>query len=211
VDDGGHTYLEKPHQREIWTSVSDLCRPGLLRENGQDTPLNGPAGGGVDIAGVPVPQPAGCPDKGSVNDPTYRLLQTLPTNPRTLLNLIYAETRGEGAAPGHDQEAFITIGDLLRESIPPPEVSAALYRAAALIPGVTVVNNAADAIGRHGVAVARTDKNGTQSEWIFDRTTLRMIGEREVDLATGSVTGATAILARAFTDRAGQLPRHGGG
>jgi len=210
VDDGGHVYMEKPHQREIWISVSDLCRTGLLRERGQDIPLNGPTGG-VEISGAGAPHPAGCPDKGSVNNPTYRLLQSLPTNPRSLLNLIYAKTRGGGAATGHDQEAFITIGDLLRESIPPPEVSAALYRAAALIPGVTVVRDAADAIGRHGVAVARTDNNGTRSEWIFDRASLRMIGEREVDLATGSVTGTTAILARAFTDRVGQLPHKAGG
>lgn len=55
--------------------------------------------------------------------------------------------------PVEGQEAFITIGDLLRNTIAPPRVAAALYRAAALIPGVTLIPDATDAIGRPGVAV----------------------------------------------------------
>ncbi|MGE5292912.1 MAG: hypothetical protein ACM3ML_38140 [Micromonosporaceae bacterium] len=78
--------------------------------------------------------------------------------------------------------------------------------AAALIPGVTVVQDATNTIGRHGVAVARTDGTGARSEWIFDRSTLQMIGEREVSLPSGNVTGTTAIQRRAIADRLGQLP-----
>jgi len=74
--------------------------------------------------------------------------------------------------------AFTTIGDLLDQSIAPPAVSAALYRAAALIPGVTVVQHVKDAIGRPGVAVAFAFR-GTTSEWIFDCKTLLWLGERE--------------------------------
>jgi len=51
-------------------------------------------------------------------------------------------------------DAAVPLLNLLREAITPPPVSAALYRAAALIPGVTVVADTTDAIGRHGVAVA---------------------------------------------------------
>src|SRR6185437_5780855 len=109
------------------------------------------------------------------NDPTYRLLQSLPTDPHTLLNLIYREDSGGQPA---NEEAFTTIGDLLRESIAPPAVSAALYRAAALIPGVTVVSDVTDAIGRPGVAVSYS-ANGNQDEWIFDKTTFSLIGERD--------------------------------
>src|SRR5262249_1566596 len=129
------TTLEKLHNRQIWTSVSDLCRPGLLKENGE-----------TDVLRDTV---SSCPDKGSLNDPTYRFLQSLPTDPHALLKVIYEAEEGHGQTP--DQEAFTTIGDLLRESIAPPDVSAALYRAAALIPGVTVVQGARDAIGRPGV------------------------------------------------------------
>lgn len=84
------------------------------------------------------PPTSPCPVTGGLSDPSYRFLQTLPTDPRALLDMIYAGTKGAGQSP--DQEAFPTIGDLLRESIPPPAVSAALYRAAALIPGVTLVD-----------------------------------------------------------------------
>jgi RNA polymerase sigma-70 factor (ECF subfamily) len=40
--------------------------------------------------------------------------------------LIYRVEQGQG--PSADQEAFVTIGDLLRDKIAPPKVSAALYR-----------------------------------------------------------------------------------
>src|SRR3954447_15011514 len=60
---------------------------------------------------------------GVVNEPTYRFLQSLPTDPRTLLNFIYDKTQGEGQAQGRDGEAFITIGDLLRDSIVPPKTA----------------------------------------------------------------------------------------
>lgn len=180
------TRMDPLSKRQIWISVSDLCRPGLLRTDGQDTKLTDNPG-------------AACPDRGSLNDPTYRLLQSLPTDPRTLLNMIYTVEKGHGQTP--DQEAFTTIGDLLRESIASPEVSAALYRAAALIPGVTAVPDVENAIGTHGMGVTFGGET-----WVFDKTTLTMIGERDIDATTGKVAGETAILARGFVDRPGQLP-----
>jgi hypothetical protein len=148
-----------------------------------------------------------CPNIGWLNDPTYRLLQSLPTNPHALLAMIYRIERGHGSGP--DQEAFVTIGDLLRNTIAPPKVAAALYRAAALIPGVTLVPDATDAIGRPGVAVARIGPGadgGIREELIFSRTTWQLIGERTVIARTGTTTGATAIIDRAFVDHRGQIP-----
>ena len=182
--------MEKPHERQIWQSVSNQCVTGLLREDGQNTPL------------VFSSNYLHCPFRGGVNDPTYRLLQSLPTEPHALLSLIEREMQGQQPRP---EEAFTTIGDLLRESIAPPKVSAALYRAAALIPGVAVVASATDAIGRSGVAVALTYQ-GTRSEWIFSRQTLQYLGERDIDVANGSTTGEAAVQQRAFVDHAGQLP-----
>jgi hypothetical protein len=178
-----------PRLRRIWQSV-DGSRPGLLREPGTSTALE------------PNPQPS----LGS----TYRLLQSLPTDPHRLLERIYTDTKGTG--PNPQQEAFVTIGDLVRESIVPPKVRAALYQAAALIPGVELVANAVDAAGRHGVAVARTH-DSWRTELIFDRTTLGFLGERQVlvkswaGLAPGSVIGTSAVLRSAIVDRPGQLPR----
>jgi hypothetical protein len=203
---GNNCLLEKPHERQIWQSVSNLCVTGLLRENGQDTPLaetpNNPNGGiGTPLSGTSPSKPQ-CVDRGHMNDPTYRFLQSLPTDPHALLSLIEQEMQGQQPRP---QEAFTTIGDLLREAIAPPRVSAALYRAAALIPGVTVVTDATDAIGRHGVAVAMTYQ-GVQSEWIFSKQTLQYLGERDINTANGSITGEAAVLQRAFVDHPGQTP-----
>ncbi len=182
--------MEKPHERQIWQSVSNQCVTGLLREDGQDTPL------------VFSTNYFHCPYRGGVNDPTYRLLQSLPTNPPALLSLIEREMQGQLPRP---EEAFTTIGDLLREAIAPPRVSAALYRAAALIPGVTAVTHATDAIGRHGVAVAMTHQ-GVQSEWIFSKHTLQYLGERDINIANGTTIGEAAVLQRAFVNHAGQVP-----
>ena len=179
--------LEKPHKRQIWLSVSNLCVTGLLREDGRNTPLA---------------ENISCPDRGGMNAPTYRFLRSLPTDPHALLSLIEREMAGQQPRP---EEAFTTIGDLLREAIAPPRVSAALYRAAALIPGVTVLADATDAIGRHGVAVAMTSQ-GVRSEWIFNRKTLQYLGERDINVANGSTNGEAAVMQRAFVNHAGQVP-----
>jgi aminoglycoside phosphotransferase (APT) family kinase protein len=104
-----------------------------------------------------------------------------------------------------DEAQLGNPADDLASLAAPPRVSAALYRAAALIPGVTVVANATDAIGRHGVAVAFTYQ-GTRTEWIFSRQTLQYLGERDINVANGSTTGEAAVLQRAFVDHPGQLP-----
>jgi hypothetical protein len=188
----GKCVLEKPHERQVWQSVSNHCVTGLLREYGQNTPLTF----STNIPGLK------CPYRGDLNDPTYRLLQSLPTDPHALLRLIYREMQGQQPAP---EEAFTTIGDMIGEAIAPPQVSAALYRAAALIPGVTVVPDATDAIGRHGVGVAMTSQ-GVRMEWVFSRQTFRYLGEHDINVADGSTNGEAAILQRAFVDRVGQIP-----
>lgn len=189
-------HLGRPITEQYWMPVADVCRTGLLRI----TPAKGPVANQPESAGGPgMP----CPSIGGLNDASYRLLQTLPTDPRALLAMIYRVERGHG--PSADQEAFVTIGDLLRDKIVPPRVSAALYRAAALIPGVTLVPSATDAIGRHGVAVAQT-AGGIRTELIFNKTTLRLIGERTILASIGLPTDATAIISQAFVDHLGQVP-----
>jgi hypothetical protein len=194
--------LEKLHLRQTWQSV-DGSRPGLLRENGGFLGKRiGP--GGLTLERNLTP---------TLNLPTYRYLQALPTDPGTLLKKIYDETKGHGTGP--DPEAFQTIGDLLGEQLAPPEVSAALYRAAARIPGVSVVSDAVDAVGRHGIGVARVD-GGRRFEWIFDRHTMEFLGERDIMVAStpwatsGEVIGTTAILTRSVTDKPGQTPGRAG-
>ena len=194
-----HLHLKKPITTQIWIPVADVCRMGLERA----IPPHGPAITSRFTAQGPGVK---CPSIGSLNDATYRLLQTLPSDPHALLAMIYRIERGHG--PGPDQEAFVTIGDLLRDKIAPPKATAALYRAAALIPGVTLVPDATDAIGRHGVAVAQT-AGGIRTELIFSETTLQLIGERTIMTSTGDSTSATAIIRQAFVDHLGQVPPEG--
>jgi hypothetical protein len=190
-DNTGHAYESNPvykpgplTPREVWLSV-DGTKEGLLKGPDETTPLD------------PNTKP-------NLNAPTYRYLQSLPTDPDTLLAKIHAET----ASPKSTQEwqkagsAFGVIGDLLREAIAPPKVTAALYRAAAKIPGVVVINDVTDATGRHGVAVAFKSSLG-QVEWIFDSTTSTFLGER-VLAVDGTLAGQAAVLKRAVVDRPGQ-------
>ncbi|MFB0630500.1 CU044_5270 family protein [Streptomyces sp. AB3(2024)] len=162
-------------------------------------------------------EPAYGKGTGTLGGPTYRFLESLPTDPGELLKLIYADTRrnhgpGSGSTTGPDQEAFVAMGDLLRTMEAPPGVSAALYRAAARIPGVVFLPEVRDGAGRSGVAVARVH-DGERTEWIFDKDSLRLLGERTVLLEdsawgkAGDTVTSVAVIGRGVTDRAGQAPR----
>ncbi|PBC70197.1 hypothetical protein BX265_7593 [Streptomyces sp. TLI_235] len=144
--------------------------------------------------------------KPYLNAPSYDYLAALPADPDVLLKKIYTETAGHGSGP--DAEAFTTIGDLLGQSYPPATLSAALYKAAAKIPGVVKVDDAVDAVGRHGVAVARLDKtSGQRTEWIFDKTSFTFLGERTVQVEGTSgekdlIKPGTVVFTQAITARA---------
>ncbi|MFE6666489.1 CU044_5270 family protein [Streptomyces sp. NPDC057697] len=207
---GGPVTMPPAHVRQVWLSA-DGSRPGLLREAGSpDSRLAADAPADTLDGPGATPRPGRPNTSGpSVGSPTHAYVAALPTDPDALLGLIRDETRGQGQDP--DQRAFTAIGDLLAETWAPPRVGAALYRAAAKIPGVTVVRAAEDAAGREGVAVART-AHGRQTQWIFDRTTYAFLGERTV-LAeagdagpAGTVVGTSAVLVRAAVDRTGRLP-----
>ncbi|MFF9016833.1 CU044_5270 family protein [Streptomyces sp. NPDC014870] len=190
---GGPVALAPVHRRQVWLSA-DGTRPGLLREEGgPDSPLGADPDARTTIGG----------------------LAGLPTDPDALLARIRQDVGGGSAgAPGADpdQLAFAAIGDLLMETWAPPRLGAALYRAAGRIPGVVVVPAASDAVGRPGVAVARTS-GGRQTQWVFDPATHAFLGERTVLTESGeagpkgTVVGTSAILTRAAVDRAGELPR----
>ncbi|GGS27087.1 hypothetical protein GCM10010221_25660 [Streptomyces parvus] len=191
---GDMELLREDEGMEEWTSV-DGSEQTLQRKNGNDVLL------------------PGTPGRGSLNSPTYTFLDALPTDPEALLKLIRDDAEknhgdGSDSTTGPDQEAFVTIGDLLRTGGAPPDTTAALYRAAALIPGVDVVPEAVDAAGRRGIAVARTH-DGERIEWIFDRNTARFLGERTVlveDSAwgnSGAVVTSVALIGTGIVDEAG--------
>ncbi|MGW3327021.1 CU044_5270 family protein [Streptomyces virginiae] len=204
VGDKSTLVSEELHMRHQWNSPDGT--KGWLIEPGNTGPE------GVTLAG---PDEKGNTPTPYLNAPTYNYLAGLPTDPDVLLKRIYQETQGHGRGP--DQEAFTTIGDLLRGSYPPAELTAALYKAAAKIPGVVTVDDAVDAAGRSGIAVARLDEHsGQREEWIFDRQTLTFLGERSVQvqgesgeqglIKPGTVVFTSAVMNRTVVDRMKELP-----
>ncbi|WP_307031845.1 CU044_5270 family protein [Arthrobacter globiformis] len=118
----------------------------------------------------------------------------LPRDPYRLLNSIYKQTLGKGQSV--DGEALVFIADLLRTGVVPADLRAALYKAAAMIPGVTITEGQANLAGRTGVAIGRTEASaaGQRQEIIIDPKTGQLIGEREVlTQAYGVIPAGTAV------------------
>ncbi|MFD0505933.1 CU044_5270 family protein [Streptomyces chiangmaiensis] len=196
------------HRRQIWSSP-DGTKGWLIDPAVNDGPEGDPES----------PRRVGQPREAGLNSPSYDYLAKLTTDPDELLAMIYKAAEGHGNSL--DQQAFTTIGDLLGESYPPAELYSALFKAAAKIPGVVVVQDAVDAVGRHGVAVARLDEtSGEREEWIFDRKTHVFLGERSVQvnkvsgedavIKPGTVTFTSAIMKRAIVDGIKQTPSQAG-
>jgi hypothetical protein len=114
-------------------------------------------------------------------------LGRLPRDP-TRLRARLLTGKVEGGPPG-PAEAFTQVGDLLRETDAPPALRAALYRAAAGLPGVKSLGTVTDRLGRHGLGLA-FDSHGTRHELIFSATTSALLAEQ--DVLVGAVRGIGA-------------------
>ncbi|GAA3298451.1 hypothetical protein GCM10020295_33980 [Streptomyces cinereospinus] len=129
--------LQPVHQREVWLSADgsqqDMVHDPYARSDHELLERQTP--------GIP-------------SNTNYRHLQTLPTDPYAMYAWLSSVSSGGSSK---EDATFVLVGDLARESLMPPAQAAALYRAAARIPGVFVVEDAVDAAGRHGVAVARIE------------------------------------------------------
>ncbi|WP_435206525.1 CU044_5270 family protein [Micromonospora sp. bgisy143] len=190
----GPARLKPVHEREIWIPRNERG-DGLLRQPFFNVPIIG-----------------AIPEQETLTDVTPNAeLVDLPTDPDALLTKLYRDRDGRGRGNSRDGAAFTAIGDILRESLVPPRTTAALYHAAARIPGVEVVRGVTDAAGRRGVAVAYTERS-RRDEWIFDEQTYEYLGERSylvadtVDGPAGTVLATTAVLQRALVSNLGQRP-----
>lgn len=128
----------------------------------------------------------------------------LPLEPSELLAEIYRLTTGQGPSP--DGEALVWIADTLRGGAVPAEYRAAMYQAAALIPGVTITDKQATLNGSTGTAIGRDETNNSfRQEIIIDTATGQFIGERTIalegygaiaagnDPAAGTTVGWTSV------------------
>lgn len=177
----GTVELIAPHERQTWLP-EDTSATGLSRENGQDMTLH-----------------------LAVDALNYRGLAALPTDPAALLDRLYARQGDRDPARAFDQ-----IQGLMEEVSVPPATRAALYRATALIPGVRLVPDSMDALGRKGFAVA-FDANGERDEWVFDTTSFAYLGKRDYLLEdssrgkAGTLMSADAVRSQTVVDHEGQV------
>jgi hypothetical protein len=129
----------------------------------------------------------------------YAYVRTLPTDIAGMRAHLYTQL-GQGAQG--NREAWHRVGSLLMAYLPPAQ-RAALFRAVATIPGVTLAKQAKDVTGRTGIAVVRTDPDsGTREEFVLDPTSYRFLGSRLVITKAGTLEAGTApagTVIQAFT------------
>jgi len=110
----------------------------------------------------------------------YADLESLPTDPDDLEDVV--RERAEQSDVPTNVEMFVVIGDIMRETVPPPELRSALFEVAARIDGVEVLGEVTDGTGRPGIAVGmETDHSGAleRREMIFDPESYEFLGEQE--------------------------------
>jgi hypothetical protein len=118
--------------------------------------------------------------------PAYRA--DLPTDPDAMLAYLERHESGKGTANSLGKDVL----SLINEAYLSPAQRSALFQAASRIDGLSVVRNATDGAGRHGIGVAWT-YDGVRAVIVFDGTTYALLG-----------TDSTAILASSVVDRVGQ-------
>lgn len=248
--DAGRTTVSGPLRTRTWLSV-DGTRDGLEIQDAASagkSPVRTSIDGCTDgRQAQTIDRPATTPKVACTPEPAYQPGH-VPTDPDGLLAYAYKaapaapEWVSIGTGPDRkpngfvqlsaDQRAFTEIAEILYENHL-PAVQSAAFRAAGQIPGVQVRRNVADAAGRVGVAVTRTEA-GTQEELVFDPATYQYLGRNivgaELDLAgatvvrslnsikgiahlrlgpapkPGAVIYESALLGIAIVDKAGQRP-----
>ncbi|MBO0834951.1 MAG: CU044_5270 family protein [Actinobacteria bacterium] len=157
----------------------------------------------------------------------YSYLNSLPTNPATLENVLFKNSfHGKHSDFGGNraQVIFQTIDALLNAGqmdgvVVPPRLYAAMYRVLQQLPGVQF-ESTADLAGRHGLAFYTVIDGYIRMELVIDPDTYAFMGYKDVvardhtetglDGSTfykkGSVTAWAALLGQAIVQKPGQLP-----
>jgi hypothetical protein len=177
------------HTREVWLSV-DGTRDGLIDSTKTAGCLNGKA----RIYGANDPR-----KEGTLEDcrprPAYRT--DLPTTADAMFAYLNAHHSGEDGdfnAMGKD------VYSLAYEQVLQPASYAALFGAAARVPGLTALDHVTDGAGRPGVGITWPVPPGSSAEAkplviVFDATTYQFLG-----------TPDTAVTVKTYVDEVGQRP-----
>ncbi|WP_433217898.1 CU044_5270 family protein [Microtetraspora malaysiensis] len=196
-------------KRSIWLSADGTKDGALKIETLKPRPYPGwplPASasekkpGSVDWHKLPF-----C---GDATDTAYTNLKKLPDDAEGMRAYLYSREHGDRPA---DAAAWTAVGDLLRETYMPAAQRAALFKAAATIPGVTVTEDAVDAAGRKGIGVGR-ESLGVREDIVFHPGTYELLGERgivvdekEAKAPLGSLVASTAQLTISAEDTAPEV------
>ncbi|MFJ1766923.1 CU044_5270 family protein [Amycolatopsis sp. NPDC088138] len=178
------------HQtREVWFSV-DGTRDGLVG----DTKIPGCRDGKAPVYGANDPKLEGTLED-CVPSPAYRA--DLPTTADAMLDYLlahYSGKKGDTNALGKD------VINLVVERALPPGAYAALFEAAAKVPGLEALDHVTDGAGRPGVGITWPVPGGSSPDakplvFVFDAATHRYLG-----------TNTSAVVVKTFVDQAGQRP-----
>lgn len=200
VRDGQYIYTESEGSSDVWGGPTQPLRDsegqctrlktceGQVRSE-EWRPVNGEGGGLRRLAGLTEdgePDPAWTNDMDMPDVPylTFRELQALPTDdPDALLRELKG---GSGVEESRLTETvFENVGVILDQAILLPDLSAALYRAVARLPGVYAVDDVQDASGRTGASLTYGTGSDQASHepaggyWVFDPETLPYLGTSE--------------------------------
>jgi hypothetical protein len=199
-----------PYRQQMWLPAGNGFHPGTVVQN----PCREfPAGRPCTLVDPQI--------RGEWTAPTYAWVTTLPSAPGTLLTDLETHSLCR-FSPRHvdtSHAAFTEVYDILSSVyVLPPAAGAALFNAAARIPGITVRRDVTDAAGGRGIAVVMTGRATAAApaedaalgpvlryELIFDPHTYRFIGLQEV-AAGGAIHSAEAVVSARVT---GSAPRTG--
>ncbi|WP_406293444.1 CU044_5270 family protein [Embleya sp. NBC_00888] len=188
-----------PVDEQSWSST-DGSTPDVLWERVQQTEH-----GRLELMKSTV-EAAG-PSVPGYGTSRYAWLAALPTDPTRLLEVV-RPLAADGVPLFHHLMNLVVTG------LTPPAQRAALYRVIAGLDGVSVVDDAVDAKGRHGVALLFEDPGSVyRVEWIFDRDTFRYLGMRTIQtrdadgIVAGTVLVSTTIDRQGLVNRVGDVPK----
>jgi hypothetical protein len=165
-----------PKERETWTAPDGTIR---FRVTSQKPELVSAAQRAAWVAAGSPPLRSGQVSEESIKG-ANKFLDTsnLPTEPKALRESIEARKAPEFVGPPGEAETFELIGDLLRETYLPPAFRAALYRVTAELPGIELLGEVEDPVGRTGIGIASPGPE-IRHELIFNPETSALLGERE--------------------------------
>jgi len=173
--------------REAWLSA-DGTHDGMIRQEGEDIPLPGCRDGESQVFKGTEPLPGLF--EPCAPSPAYRA--DLPTDVAGMRAYLSQDTGGD---PDLEENVSGLIRLTFAETYVPPASLAALFEAMADFPGLTVVDDVADAAGREGVGVSWT-RDGETETLVFDRGTHAFLG----------VAGRDAVIEQAIVDAPGRRP-----